>query len=490
MTDAAETFRNHEILLTGGNGFLGKVVLALLADRFPDLKGIHLLLRPKRDVTAGERFRREILDSPPLTPVVEKRGRAFFEEKVRVWAGDIGEPDCGLAPGDLQSLHSRVSVIINCAGLVEFYPPVDESFRSNVEGARHAAALARRLGAKLAHISTCFVCGESDGLVEETQPILGFYPRRKGAADGSFHHEEEIRYCEERSRLIRESNAGGARSKETTRRLTDLGRQRAEQWGWVNTYTYAKSLGEQIIAAEEGLDYTIIRPAIIEGALRFPFPGWIEGGRTSAPLVLMALGGMKHWPVRRDAPLEVVPVDLVAAAILAITVLQLDGRHEPVYQLATADVNPILLEPLVEMLAGDVRFVSPEQAKAQRARLQKRIGQAEALVAGIRKTLETAGLPGKQSITSWATALRARGLQASLREQTLDQYLPFILHNRYIFEGENIRAAYAQLSEKDRKLLPWDPEQIDWEDYWVNNQIKGIEKWIQPDAVKEWAFKI
>lgn len=490
MTDASRTFQQHEILLTGANGFLGKVVLTLLADRFPELKGVHLLLRPKRDLTAPERFRREILESPPLAPVIEKRGLRFFEERFHVWAGDVGEPDCGVSADDLESLRGRVGVIINCAGLVEFYPPVDESFRSNVEGARHAAALAKRIGAKLAHVSTCFVCGENEGLVEETQPILGFYPRRKGPDDASFQHEEEIRYCRERIRHIHGLSTPAVRPKEMTRRLADLGRQRAEHWGWVNTYTYAKSLGEQIIAAEEGLDYTIIRPAIIEGALRFPFPGWIEGGRTAAPLVLMALGGMKHWPVQRDAPLEVVPVDLVAAAMLAITVLLLEGRHEPVYQLATADVNPILLEPLVQMLAGDVRFVSPEQAKAQRARLQKRLGQAEALVAGIRKALETAGLPGKQSAASWATALRARGLQAVLREQTLDQYLPFILHNRYIFEAENIRAAYTHLSEADRKLLPWDPEQIDWRDYWVNKQIKGIEKWIQPEAVKEWAFKI
>ena len=46
------------------------------------------------------------------------------------------------------------------------------------------------------------------------------------------------------------------------------------------------------------------------------------------------------------------------------------------------------------------------------------------------------------------------------------------------------------ISEKDRLLLPWDPERIDWEDYWINHQIKGIETWVQPEAVKEWNFRI
>ncbi|MBI3697455.1 MAG: SDR family oxidoreductase [Acidobacteria bacterium] len=489
MTDVVQTFRNHEILLTGGNGFLGKVVLGLLLDRFPDLKHVHLLLRPRGNLSVKDRFYREMLASPALASIAEKRGQAFLESRISVLAGDVGDENAGMDRGDVDRLTGRVSVVLNCAGLVDFYPPVDASFRSNVDGVRRLAALAKRWGAKLAHISTCFVCGESDGLVEETEPILGFYPRRAGAGDSSFHHEDEIRCCQDRIRHIYASE-GGARSKETARRLTDLGRQRAEHWGWANTYTYAKSLGEQILAADQELDSVIIRPAIIEGALRFPFPGWIEGGRTSAPLVLMALSGMKDWPVRRDATLEVAPVDLVASAILVVTALLLHGRHEPVYQLGTADVNPILLEPLVQLLAGDARFVSPEEAKARRQRLQKRITQAQSVIAGIRKTLETTGLPGKQSLSSWNMALRARGLQASLREQTLDQYLPFILHNRYIFESENVRAAYAQLSEPDRRLLPWDPEGIDWEDYWRNNQIKGIEKWIQPEAVKEWALRI
>ena len=130
-------------------------------------------------------------------------------------------------------------------------------------------------------------------------------------------------------------------SRETAQKLAALGKRRAEHWGWVNTYTYAKSIGEQIIASEPGLDYAIVRPPIVESSLQFPIPGWIEGGRTAAPLVLMAMGGLKHWPVRRSTPLEVVPVDLVAAAILAVGALQLDGRAQGVYQLGTAGVNPI-----------------------------------------------------------------------------------------------------------------------------------------------------
>jgi long-chain acyl-CoA synthetase len=487
LIDVAQTFQEHTVLITGASGFLGKVTLGLLLDRYPCIPHVYVLVRPRRGLTAAERFERETSGSPALKPLVEKLGLDRVRQRITVLAGDVGEPDCGLSPQELERLQG-LGVIVNCAGLVDFFPPVDASFGSNVEGVRNVLALAGRLGAKLAHVSTCYVCGSADGLVEETQPILGFYPRRAGPGDTSFRHEEEIAHTRLRIRQIRGSAEASA--KDTAKRLTDLGRQRAEQWGWVNTYTYAKSLGEQILAAQTEVEYTIVRPAIIESALRFPFPGWIEGGRTSAPLVLMARGGMKDWPVRHDAPLEVVPVDLVAAATLVATAMLLSGGHEQVYQLGTADVNPLLLAPLVHLLAGDVRFVTSEEARARRERLQRRLGQAQTILAGVRKVLTTAGVPGEGPMNNWAVTLRTRGLQATLREQTFQQYLPFILHNRYIFESENIRAAYRRISERDRELLPWDPERIDWVDYWMNHQVKGIEKWIQPEAVKEWAFKI
>ncbi len=514
LTDVGEAFRENEILLTGGNGFLGKVILALALDRYPQMKHLHLLLRGARDLSAQQRFEAEILQSPVLAALVAERGEQGIRDKVTVWPGDVSRPGCGLEPAAQEQLASRVRLIIHCAGRVDFFPPVDESLQSNCDGVENIVALAKRAGAKLLHISTCFVSGEADGLIEETEPILGFYPHRKGPDDRSFDAAQELAYCREQIRLITEpANAGSnngapSRSREVAQKLVALGKRRAEHWGWVNTYTYSKSLGEQIIAAEQDLDWSIVRPAIVESALRFPFPGWIEGGRTAAPLVLMALGGLKHWPVRRDTALEVVPVDLIAAAVLAAGGLLLAGHREPVYQLATADTNPIRLGPLVHLLReearkqkkngagalrisrGRARFVSLEEARARRVKFKKRIERAQAIIDRMHNAVKNTRMPGRKSLAGWQSALRTLGLQARFREQTLDQYLPFILQNRYIFESENIRRAYGMLSARDRDLLPWDPERIDWEQYWIHHQIKGIERWIQPDAVKEWAFKI
>ena len=596
LIDVGKTYAQHEILLVGGNGFLGKVILGLLLDRFPNLKQIHLLLRAGGNLTSRERFQVQVLQSPALVPVVEKHGLEWIERKVAVWPGDIVQTSCGLSSKNLKKLAGRVDLIINCAALVDFFPPLDDSFRSNVDGVENLILLAKQFSSKLLHVSTCYVCGEANGLIEETEPIRGFYPRKEGPEDKTFDHTQELRTCRERIDQIRESDqandgAGNGknsptvrltvegpaeevaarvrtlagvheveqkgqfdgtvllevrsekgrdlrqelaktiveagwgllelnlagmslevktqRSKETAERLVEFGRRRAGHWGWVNTYTFSKSIGEQILASEKELEHTIVRPAIIESALRFPFPGWIEGGRTSASLVLMALSGMRDWPVRADAPLEVVPVDLVASAILVVGALLIEGRHQPVYQLGSADINPIHLGPLIKFLESEsrarlresavgpwkktlslppqkIRFLTEDEARVRRERSQKRIGWAQAVVARMGKIK----MLGGEKLSGWNSALRIRELQTRFRQHTLDQYLPFVLHNRYLFESENIRAAYAQLSEKDRALLPWDPEKIDWKNYWLQHQVKGIEKWIQPDAVKEWSFKI
>ena len=86
--------------------------------------------------------------------------------------------------------------------------------------------------------------------------------------------------------------------------------------------------------------------------------------------------------------------------------------------------------------------------------------------------------------------MRRAGLQWSFREEVIEQYLPFVLENRYIFEAENIRETFAQLAPADQQRLPWRPEAIDWVDYWRNKQIEGVLKWVQPETVREWSFQI
>jgi long-chain acyl-CoA synthetase len=272
---------------------------------------------------------------------------------------------------------------------------------------------------------------------------------------------------------------------------------RAESWGWTNTYTYTKSMGEQLIARTPGLQYAIVRPAIVESSMRFPFPGWNEGLTTSAPLVLMGAEGVKGWPVRKDGPLEIIPVDLVAAGILIVTAAVLCGKNKPVYHLATADENPVMLPRLVAFLGMNSRYkhkhkksgsklanlwkaymetqvITVESLQARRARLQRGLDVIHSMLNLAKPLL------GTRLVQPYLKSLRVTRRQIQQQETTLDKFLPFMIYNSFIFETRNIRESVRMLTDEDLQRLNWDPETIDWADYWVNIHTKGIERWIRP----------
>jgi hypothetical protein len=65
-------------------------------------------------------------------------------------------------------------------------------------------------------------------------------------------------------------------------------------------------------------------------------------------------------------------------------------------------------------------------------------------------------------------------------EKLIELYEPFILHNEHVFECENARLLSAALSPEERTLFAFDPETIDWWDYWINIHIPALRRWCYP----------
>ncbi len=357
--DVARVLQGKRILVTGATGFVGKVTLSLLLHRYPGLGRVYVLVRPGTGGTARDRFFGKVAASRPFDPLRERHGAAFDEflrEKVEPLAGDVASPLLGLSEEDLAAL-AGLDLVLNSAGLVDFDPSLELALGVNVRGPLNAVELCRRLGAGLVHVSTCFVAGNRDGVVFEDEPIVGYFPRRARADRGKapdlepedFDLASELADAERRLAELRAQaddrvlqsrfrERGRERLRDAGRplddekalrlamgrekrlwlseRLVELGMERARHWGWPNTYTYTKSLGEQAVVAG-GIPHAIVRPSIVESALRYPFPGWNEGFTTSAPLAFMGLRGHRTFPMAERAILDVVPVDLVAAGILA-----------------------------------------------------------------------------------------------------------------------------------------------------------------------------
>jgi hypothetical protein len=122
----------------------------------------------------------------------------------------------------------------------------------------------------------------------------------------------------------------------------------------------------------------------------------------------------------------------------------------------------------------DTKVITAESLASRRARLHRGLDVIHAAVT-FAKTLA-----GPARIDPYLKSLRLTRRQIRQQEDTLDMFLPFMIYNSFIFETRNIREAAEMLTPADRKRLQWNPESIDWADYWVNVHTKGIERWIRP----------
>ncbi|MBA2378960.1 MAG: AMP-binding protein, partial [Blastocatellia bacterium] len=73
-------------------------------------------------------------------------------------------------------------------------------------------------------------------------------------------------------------------------------------------------------------------------------------------------------------------------------------------------------------------------------------------------------------------------------QATMDAFAmfkPFMIDNEYLYRSDNVRALMSVIKEKERHLLPWYPEKLDWYDYWLNIHFPGMRKWVLPALEEE-----
>ncbi len=539
-----DIYQGRKIFLIGSTGFLGKVTLSMLLHRFPNIARVYVTVRARSAAESETRFWEHVITAPPFDPLRERYGSAFegfIRDKVRVVGGDIGEQDLGYTAEEAQQVADDIDVIINSAGNVTFNPTLESALRTNVVGTQNVIAFTKRMQRPaLVHVSTCFVAGNRSGPVWESDQVLGYFPRRDELPDVEFDVEREIRDCAKLSERVKDEARDAlqaARFRETGRkrlleegrdpddldamglavarerkvwtrtRLTELGIERAEWWGWPNIYTYTKSLGEQLVAAEQGMVRAIVRPSIVESANSYPFPGWNEGFTTTAPLIFISLKGQTQIPVNEKLILDITPVDQVAAVMLAVTAEALVQEPRLVYQAATGDANPNDMRRIVGMVGLYKR--KHFQEKETGFKLVNEIaGRMEARPVTPSRFDKTS-TPMVHAAAQQATKLldrvrprwgggrvtdiidRAKESVARLEEVTretkeaFELFRPFMVDNAYIFRADNVRSLFARFRKDERQLLPWHPESLDWYDYWMNIHFPGLKKWVFPQLEED-----
>lgn len=137
-----EFYNGRSIFITGGTGFMGKVLVEKLLRSCPGIKSIYLLIRPKRGQEINLRLS-EILNGPLFDKLRKERPNDL--NKIIPIHGDITSEELGISEADQALLSRTVSVVFHSAATVKFDEKLKLSVTINMLGTKRLVQLCQRM---------------------------------------------------------------------------------------------------------------------------------------------------------------------------------------------------------------------------------------------------------------------------------------------------------------------------------------------------------
>ena len=484
-----EKLSGKRILLTGVTGFLAQVVFERLLADFPDTSVV-LLVRSQTGATSRERVE-YMLRKPAFDTLRDRIGddglMQLLDERVEVIDGDFGRA--------VPEIPDGIDIACHSAATVAFDPPIDEGFMTNLQGAinLYTGVLDGGNTPSLVHVSTAYVAGVQKGVIPEgplehkvdyrLELELALQARRD--VEVSSRRPEQLeaflaRAHKEHSRAGPSTVAEDAeerRQKWVTKRLVEYGRMRARSLGWPDVYTFTKAMGERAVeelAAEANLPLSIVRPSIIESALLHPFPGWIDGFKMADPIIrAYGLGQIPEFPGIPEGIIDLIPVDFVVNAILAVAANPPEPGEALHYNVSSGSRNPVRFFELYEWVRGYFE----EHPLPERGRGEHKVPEwkfpGNLSVDRMLRRAERFTDVAEQVVTHLP---KSKGMRSAIRRVDRDKArVDFVkryseLYGMYtetevVYTDDRTFALFNSLNEQDKAYFPFDAAMVDWKYY-------------------------
>jgi alcohol-forming fatty acyl-CoA reductase len=496
----ARDLRAKRFFITGATGFLGTALVERILRCIPEAE-ITVLVRPGRRADAAARLAREIIRNDCFNRLREELGDGFAAEvarRVKAVPGDVGEDGLGLDDAGRAALAAS-DIVIHSAATVSFDAPLTQAVEINLLGpARVGAAVAASgSGAHLISVSTAYVASTHQG--EAKEELLS---ENRFTLDVDWEDEvkaarrlrDDLQAASRRSDRLAgftkdaRNEIGGAgehllaaraekiREEWVRTELVEAGTARAHSLGWPDAYPFTKAMGERVLVEQWAgtVPITLVRPSIIESALEEPRPGWIRGFRMAEPIIISyARGILREFPGVPEGIVDVIPVDLVVAAILGVAAHGADPDGPTVYHVASGVRNPFPYGHLVELCEDwfsrnplyDERgqpISVPEWSFPGRGRVQRQLRRADQAMTVAERLL---------------TSLPVRGKQAELAARIEDRHalakraLGYVeLYGAYAetdarYRVDRLLSLWDTFDDEDHRTFCFDPGVIDWDHY-------------------------
>lgn len=164
------------VLLTGANGYLGRLLCLEWLQRLAPVGGTLVCLVRAADDDAARQRLEEALDSGD-TALKSRFAELTAGGALRVLAGDIGAAHLGLSEQDWQQLTATVDLVVHPAALVNHVLPYRQLFEPNVAGTAEVvrAALTTRLK-PVVYVSTVALAAHGAATPDEDTDIRVAHP--------------------------------------------------------------------------------------------------------------------------------------------------------------------------------------------------------------------------------------------------------------------------------------------------------------------------
>ncbi|XP_063926597.1 fatty acyl-CoA reductase 1-like [Zophobas morio] len=282
-----EFYRNKTVFITGGSGFIGKVLIEKLLRSCPNLKTIYLLLREKKGQTPYERVK-TIIDLP-LFDVLKSKNLDSLD-KIKTVVGDVRELDLGLNLQERQLLIDEVNVVFHVAASVRFDDSLTDAVIMNTRGTREVAKLVLEMKNLdvFVHISTTYCNSDRKVVEEKLYPVVAEWEKTIEIAENIDRHTLNV--------------------------LTEKYIHPQP-----NTYTFAKSLGEHVVydMCNGKIPLVVYRPSVIISTDIEPFFGWVDNFNGPVALIVgYGKGILRTLYSDPNNMMDYVPADITVKAII------------------------------------------------------------------------------------------------------------------------------------------------------------------------------
>ncbi|XP_058798526.1 fatty acyl-CoA reductase wat-like [Phymastichus coffea] len=286
VSEVTEFFNGSNVFVTGGSGFLGKLLIDKLLRSCPKMGKLYMLMRAKKGKTSEERFKEHFQD------VVYERlrkERPNFIDNVVMIEGDASLDDLGMSIADRENLIENTHVVFHAAATVRFDESLRQAVNINVRGTKLLLLFAKQIRnlKSFVYVSTAYShCIRKD--IEEK-----FY-------EPPMDPDKVLSLCQMLDDTLLEHMTSKILGK------------------WPNTYAFSKATSEEIVRVySKDIPTCIVRPSIVIATYREPMPGWINNYYGATGVVVGAgIGLLRSLHCKADNIADIIPADYVINNII------------------------------------------------------------------------------------------------------------------------------------------------------------------------------